>query len=43
MHKMNFEQAAPVSRDVGGLSGATMLVVAILLCALWALELHVSF
>ena len=40
MHKMNFEQTAPASRDVGGLSGAMLLVAAIALCALWGLGLH---
>ena len=41
MHKMNFEQSAPASRDVGGLSGVTLLAVAIMFCAVWALVLHI--
>ena len=41
MHKMNFEQTAPASRDVGGMSGPVVLVAAIVLCALWGLMLHV--
>jgi hypothetical protein len=41
MHKMNFEQASPGCRDLGGLSGTTVLVVANLLCAIWGLLLHV--
>jgi hypothetical protein len=42
MHKMNFEQTAPASRDVGGPSGLVLLVAAIALCAVWGLALHVS-
>ena len=41
MHKMNFEQTAPISRDVGGPSGAMLLVVVNVLCAIWGLVLHV--
>jgi hypothetical protein len=41
MHKMNFEQTAPASRDVGGPSGAMLLVAAMVLCAVWGLVLHV--
>jgi hypothetical protein len=41
MHKMNFEQTAPASRDVGGPSGVMLVVFAIVLCAVWGLVLHV--
>jgi hypothetical protein len=41
MHKMNFEQSAPASRDVGGLSGVTLLAIAIMFCTVWALVLHI--
>jgi hypothetical protein len=41
MHKMNFEQTAPTSRDVGGLSGAMLLEIAIVMCAVWGLVLLV--
>ena len=41
MHKVNFEQTAPACRDVGGLSGTMVLVVANVLCAVWGLMLHV--
>ena len=41
MHKMNFEQTEPASREVGGASGVTLLVVAVSLCAVWGLLLHV--
>jgi hypothetical protein len=38
MHKMNFEQKAPASRDIGGPSGTILLLVAIAVCTVWALE-----
>jgi hypothetical protein len=41
MHKMNFEQTEHASRDVGGASGTMLVVVAIVLCTIWALALHV--
>jgi hypothetical protein len=39
MHKMNFEQTAPASRDMGGLSGVMLVLVSIVLCAVWGLVL----
>jgi hypothetical protein len=41
MHKMNFVQTEPASRDVGGPSGVMLVVVAIVLCAVWGLVLLV--
>jgi hypothetical protein len=41
MHKMNFEQTAPASRDLGGPSGVMLLAVANVLCAVWGLLLHI--
>lgn len=38
--KLNFEQTVPKSRDVGGLSGTALLVIAIGICLEWALLLH---
>jgi hypothetical protein len=38
MHKMNFEQKPPASRDIGGPSGTVLLLVAITVCTVWALE-----
>jgi len=38
MHKMNFEQKAPDSRDIGGPSGTVLLLVAIVVCTVWTLE-----
>ena len=38
MHKMNFEQKSPASRDIGGPSGSVLLLVAIAVCMVWALE-----
>ncbi len=40
MHKMNFEQTSPASRDVGGVSGKTLLLIAIGLYLEWALLIH---
>jgi hypothetical protein len=41
MRKMNFEQTSPASRDIGGVSGASLLLIAIVACVTWALLIYV--
>jgi hypothetical protein len=41
MHKMNFEQTARPSRDVGGPPATVLVMAAIVLCAVWGLMLLV--
>ena len=41
LSKLNFEQALPVRRDVGGPSTTTMLVIANGVCLLWAILIHI--
>lgn len=43
MPKLNFNQNAPANRDIGGLSGKTLLLIAIGTCLEWALLLHAQF
>ena len=41
MPKLNFNQEMPSSRDIGGLSGKTLLLIAIgTTCLEWALLIH---
>jgi hypothetical protein len=40
MHKMNFEQTSPASRDIGGPSGTMLLLIAIVAFVTLALALH---
>ncbi len=40
MRKMNFEQASTASRDVGGLSGKMLLVIAAGICLEWSLLIY---
>ena len=40
MSKLNFQQTLPQHRDIGGLSGTVLLVIAIGVCLEWALLLH---
>jgi len=37
--KLNFQQTMPKSRDIGGISGKVMLMIAIGVCLEWALLL----
>jgi hypothetical protein len=41
LSKLNFEQALPVSRDVGGPTSTTLLVIANGVCLLWAILIHI--
>jgi hypothetical protein len=43
MPKLNFQQNVPHPRDIGGLSGTTLLLLAVGACIEWALLLHGQF
>ena len=40
MRKLNFEQSKPETRDVGGISGTAVLMLAIAACTMWAYVLQ---
>jgi hypothetical protein len=40
MPKLNFNQELPNGRDIGGLSGKALLLIAIGTCLEWALLIH---
>ena len=42
MSRLNFEQSAPHSRDLGGVTSMTVLAFALVICLEWSLLIHMG-